>query len=108
MAITPVQRVAVLGESVEVNAEIVLFSLLVDKIQRVNVLVSGCPSPRPSREREGSESPSVVKGAGEASGLDPHTHAVSVGRYCRVKGPSPRRFAPVGRTNPLTRHPHSR
>lgn len=29
------------------------------------------PSPRPSRKREGSESPSDVKGAGEAYGLDP-------------------------------------
>ena len=35
----------------------------------------------------------------------PYTHAVSVGRSCRVKGPSPRRFASAGRTNPLTRHP---
>lgn len=34
----------------------------------------------------------------------PYTHAVSVGRFCRLKGPSPRRFAPAGRTNPLTRH----
>ena len=34
----------------------------------------------------------------------PCAHDLSVGRFCRVKGPSPRRFAPAGRTNPLTRH----
>lgn len=35
----------------------------------------------------------------------PYTRDVSVGRFCRIKGPGPRRFAPAGRTNPLTRHP---
>lgn len=52
------------------RAETVLFLALVVCLQSVNGFES-CPSPRPSREREGSESPSVVKGAGEACGLDP-------------------------------------
>lgn len=52
------------------RAETVLFLVLVDYLQSVNGF-ENCPSPRPSRGREGSESPSVVKGAGEASGLDP-------------------------------------
>ena len=52
------------------RAETVLFLVLVVYLQSVSGFYN-CPSPRPSREREGSESPSVVKGAGEAYGLDP-------------------------------------
>jgi hypothetical protein len=52
------------------RAETVLFLVLIVYLQLVNVF-ENCPSPRPSRERDGSESPSVVKGAGEAYGLDP-------------------------------------
>lgn len=50
------------------------------------------PSLPPSRKREGG------------LGRPPSAHYVSAGRFCRVKGPSPRCFASAGRTNPLTRH----
>lgn len=51
------------------------------------------PSPRPSRWREGSESPSVVRGAaGGALRFLVCPLPVSVGRSCRVKGPCPRPF----------------
>lgn len=85
------------------RAETVLFLVLVFYLQSVNGF-ENCPSPALPASGNGASRPLSSRVQGRPPALIPYTHAVSVGRFCRVKGPSPRRFAPVGRTNPLTRH----
>lgn len=57
----------------------------------------------PPLASEGSESPSVVRGAGGKAPL--HLMTEAWGRCGRVKGPCPRPCGAAGRTNPLTRPP---
>ena len=61
------------------------------------------PRPSPARGASRPLSSGVQAAGASLPSTAPQTRGL--GRSCRVKGPSPRRFAPAGRTNPLTRHP---